>query len=112
MKTKRSKYRNKKIVIDGIKFDSIKEGERYKKLKLLESIGEISNLKLQVKFVLFPSQRIDGKLVEREAPYYADFVYNKDGKQVVEDSKGFKTREYILKRKAMLYLHGIRIYET
>jgi hypothetical protein len=53
-----------------------------------------------------------GKLLEREVAYIADFVYTEDGKRIVEDSKGFKTKDFIIKRKLMLYMHGIRIKET
>lgn len=106
------KYRNKKVTVDGIVFDSKKEAGRYKELLSLEKAGAIQNLQRQVKFTLIPSQRIDGKVVERECSYKADFVYWKDGEQVVEDTKGFKTSDYILKRKMMLYLNGIRIVEV
>lgn len=106
------KYHNKKIEIDGMKFDSKKEGQRYLELKLLQRAGYISDLERQVKFILIPSQKINGKVVEREVTYKADFVYKDDsGQTVVEDVKGFKTKEYILKRKMMLYFKGIRIKE-
>lgn len=106
-----TKYRNKKAVVDGITFDSRKEARRYKELLLLERAGAITNLQMQVKYVLIPSQRIDGKVVERECAYKADFVYQENGETVVEDTKGFKTKDYIIKRKLMLYVHGIRIRE-
>ena len=106
------KYHNKKIEIDGMKFDSKKEGQRYLELKLLQRAGYISDLERQVKFILIPSQKADGKVVEREVTYKADFVYKDDsGQTVVEDVKGYKTKEYILKRKMMLYFKGIRIKE-
>lgn len=106
------KYYNKKIEIDGMKFDSKKEYQRYLELKLLQRAGYISDLERQVKFILIPSQKINGKVVEREVTYKADFVYKDDsGQTVVEDVKGFKTKEYILKRKMMLYFKGIRIKE-
>lgn len=106
------KYKNKKVVIDGITFDSKKEAARYKELKTLEKSGVISNLQRQVKYVLIPAQREDKKLIERECSYYADFVYIRDGEQVVEDTKGVRTPEYIIKRKLMLYVHKIRIKEV
>jgi hypothetical protein len=65
-----------------------------------------------VKFELIPAQRIDGKVVERACGYVADFVYMENGQQVVEDTKGMRTQEYRLKRKLMLWVHGIRIKET
>lgn len=108
------KYHNKKTIVDGITFDSKKEGQRYIELKLLERGGLISNLQRQVKYTLIPSQKIDGKVVERAVTYSADFVYkdNETGQTVVEDTKGIKTKDYIIKRKLMLYVHGIRIMEV
>lgn len=114
MMTSRSKYGNKKIVSGGMTFDSQKEYRRFCELSLLERAGKITNLERQVKFVLIPSQRDteSGKLLEREISYVADFVYTENGKQVVEDTKGFRTADYKLKRKMMLYFHGIKIKET
>lgn len=108
-----SKYNSKKIVVDGQKFDSKKEARRYQELLLLEKAGEIKNLSRQVKFVLIPSQRDEnGKVVERECSYKADFTYEEGIKTVVEDVKGYRTKEYIIKRKLMLYQYGIRIREV
>lgn len=117
------KYHNKKVTIDGMTFDSKKEYKRYCELSLLERAGEITELRRQVKCVLIPSQyepdivgkkggRKRGKLIEREISYIADFVYIQNGKLVVEDTKGYKTPDYIMKRKMMLYFHNIRIKET
>jgi hypothetical protein len=120
-----NKYKNKKVVIDGMAFDSKKEANRYLELSLLEKAGAIQNLQRQVKFVLIPAQRepntvgkrggvIKGKVIEREVSYVADFVYKKDRRTVVEDVKSPITRKeatYILKRKLMLHVHGIRITE-
>ena len=123
------KYNNRKIIVDGITFDSKKEAKRYKELKMLERAGIIHDLKRQVKYVLIPAQYErtssvyvkgnnkgkpkKGKLLERECAYYADFVYStKDGELVVEDTKGMRTPDYIIKRKLMLYVHGIRIVEV
>lgn len=119
---RRSKYRNRKIVVNGSVFDSRKEYDRYCELFVLEKAGKIQGLRRQVKFQLVPPQRepdmigkrggiIKGKLLEREVSYIADFVYLQDGAQVVEDVKGMRTAEYILKRKLMLWAHGIRIKE-
>lgn len=105
------KYHSKKTEVDGIKFDSKKEAERYYELRLLEIAGAISDLKMQVKFELIPSQRINGKSVERPCTYVADFVYKENGKTIVEDTKGFRTKDYIIKRKLMLWVHGIKIVE-
>ena len=108
-----SKYNSKKTVVDGQKFDSKKEANRYQELVLLEKAGVIKNLSRQVKFVLIPSQRDEnGKVIERECSYKADFKYEEYGKTVVEDVKGFRTKEYIIKRKLMLYQYGIRIREV
>lgn len=91
---------------------SQKEHERANELKLMQRAGLISNLREQVKFVLIPTQRDpQGNLLEKECSYYADFVYDKDGVTVVEDTKGFRTKEYRLKRKLMLHVHGISIKE-
>ena len=117
------KYGNKKVTVDNIQFDSKREAQRYCELKLLEQAGEISGLRMQVKFVLIPQQREPdirgprggihkGKVIEKECAYIADFVYQKDGETVVEDTKGFRTTDYIIKRKLMLYVHGIRIREV
>lgn len=91
---------------------SQKEHERANELKLMQRAGLISNLREQVKYVLIPTQRDpQGNLLEKECSYYADFVYDKNGITVVEDTKGFRTPEYRLKRKLMLYVHGILIKE-
>lgn len=109
-----SKYNSKKTVVDGQKFDSKKEANRYQELLLLEKAGVIKNLSRQVKFVLIPSQRDEnGKVIERECSYKADFVYyEEEGETIVEDVKGFRTKEYIIKRKLMLYQYGLRIREV
>lgn len=107
----RSKYHSRKTTVDGIEFDSQKEARRFRELSLLERAGQITDLQRQVKFELIPSQRIDGKVVERACTYVADFVYTENGKKVVEDTKGFKTKDYIIKRKLMLHINGIKIHE-
>ena len=116
------KYNNKKITRNGITFDSKKEARRYGELLLLERAGEITDLQRQVEFVLIPTQRDPdiigvrggvkkGRAIELPVKYVADFVYKENDKIVVEDTKGFKTKDYIIKRKLMLYIHGIRIKE-
>ena len=108
-----SKYHNRKIVREGETYDSVKEYHRAKELELLEKGGVIKDLKRQVRFEIIPSQRgDDGKVVERAVTYVADFVYFEDGKLVVEDTKGFRTKDYIIKRKLMRYLLGINIREV
>ena len=106
------KYHAKKMNLDGITFDSKKEANRYAELKLLERSGAIHNLQRQVRYELIPAQKKDGKTVERACHYIADFVYEEDGKTVVEDVKGFRTKEYVLKRKLMLQVHGIEVREV
>lgn len=107
-----AKYHNRKVTRDGETFDSVKEYRRFCELRLLEKAGAVTDLQRQVKFELIPAQRIDGKVVERACGYVADFVYMENGQQVVEDTKGMRTQEYRLKRKLMLWVHGIRIRET
>lgn len=120
-----TKYHSQKTIIDGIIFQSKKEGRRYFELRLMEKAGKIADLQRQVKYVLIPAQRepdkigvrggiTKGKLIERECAYIADFVYKdlEKGELVVEDTKGFRTPEYIIKRKLMLYQYGIRIKEV
>lgn len=102
------KYRNVKT--NG--YDSKKEAKRAFELKAMEKVGLISDLKEQVPFVLIPAQKKDGKTIERPVIYKADFVYTKDGGTIVEDSKGMRTKDYIIKRKLMLHVWGIRILET
>ena len=121
-----NKYRNTKLNIDGEIFDSRKELKRYQELRLMESAGEIKDLKRQVKYILIPTQREPdtvgkrggikkGRLLEKECAYWADFEYtDKSGNTVVEDVKSEITRttEYRIKRKLMLYRYGIRIQEV
>lgn len=109
------KFNNKRVTIPGRTFDSRKEYNRYCELLLLERGGYISDLKLQVKYVLIPAQKDErGKVLERECSYIADFVYfdQKAQRTVVEDTKGVKTKDYIIKRKLMLERYGIRIREV
>ena len=106
------KYGNRKVMYDGHVFDSRKECERYKELMQMFMNDEISVPICQQTFELLPSQRgPDGKVIERPVRYKADFTYIKDGEMIVEDTKGVKTPEYVIKRKLMLYVHGIRINE-
>ena len=100
-----NKFRNKPTEVDGIRFASKREANRYSELKLLERAKVIKDLQLQVRFPL----KINDQLI---CTYVADFQYLENGKQVVEDTKGVKTREYILKKKLMLALYQISILET
>lgn len=126
------KYNNRKIIVEGIKFDSKKEAVRYKELKVFEKAGIIKDLQRQVKYVLIPAQyepieaisSLKGKssrqkkkkLIERECAYYADFVYYRGGEIVVEDVKGYRKGPaynlFTIKRKLMLYVHGLKIKEV
>ena len=107
--------------------DSKKEANRCNELQLLEKAGEISELLFQKDYELIPAQYCFEKrfsktgkplkdkkvLLERACIYKADFVYkDKFGKLIVEDCKGKRTTEYIIKRKLMLYIHGIKLKET
>lgn len=126
-----SKYHNKKVVFNNIKFDSKFEAKRYSELLLLEKAGAITNLQKQVEFELIPTQfetvptgeiykrgelkgtpKMKQICVEKAVKYIADFVYIENGKQVVEDTKGFRTADYIIKRKLMLHKYGIKIKEV
>lgn len=121
-----NKYGNKKIVRDGMTFDSLKEYRRFCELLLLERGGAITDLERQVEFELIPCQREPdiigvrggvkkGKVIEQKCSYIADFVYTENGERVVEDVKGYKQGTayavFTIKRKLMLYVHGIRIRE-
>jgi len=100
------KYHNKKTTVDGITFHSKKEAARYQELKLLEKAKEISNLKLQVPFVI----EVAGRHI---CKYLADFTYfDKEGEFFVEDVKGVRTQTYRLKKKLVEALYGIEILET
>lgn len=126
-KKKRPKYGNQILEVNGLKFASKKEYERYLFLKDAEFLGLISNLKYQVTFPLTPKQceyvevqlktktkRVE-RVVEREMTYIADFVYEKNGVTVVEDckiSKWLIPKEFVGKRKLMLYIYGIKVRQV
>lgn len=113
-----SKYRNRRIETAFGVFDSQREYRRFQELMLLQRAGKISGLRRQVKYELLPSQRRDGKCVERPLYYIADFVYTQDGETVVEDVKGYRDpasagyAKYVIKRKLMLYRYGIKVREV
>ena len=121
------KYQNKKIVFDNIAFDSKKECDRYIYLKSLEGSGIISNLQVHPSFDLLPAQKENSvvrlktkdkivlRVLERSVEYSADFSYLKNGELVVEDvkiSKYLLPKEYILKRKMLLFFHGVKVKEV
>ena len=119
-----SKYNARSVTCFGIKFDSTKEAVRYLELREMVKKGLISDLRLQVPFVLLPAiweDRIERlktkektvrKCIQEPVTYIADFVYVKDGQRIVEDAKGFKTEVYKIKKKMMRSLLGITILET
>ena len=109
-----SKYRNRISYVAGERFDSQHEANRWVELKLLEKAGEIEKLERQVPFEIIPGivNENTGRVVQRPTKYIADFVYYKDGKQVVEDAKGYITAEYRIKKKLMLWRYRINIKEV
>lgn len=121
-----NKYKAIKCEVDGIVFDSRREARRWRELQVLVRLGKISNLRRQVRFVLIPAQyeqyerygkkgqRLkDGRrLLERECAYVADFVFDYNGRTVVEDAKGVRTKDFLIKKKLMLWVHGIRVREV
>lgn len=131
MNRRRAKCGNTKVTVDGIEFDSKREARRYCELILLQQAGQIEKLELQKEFELIPAQyetfprygkkgqRLkDGKrCIEKSCVYKADFTYMQDGQQIVEDTKGYRDpssatyAKFVIKRKLMLWLHGIRIKE-
>lgn len=106
-----NKYNAKKTIVDSITFDSKKEADRYCELKLLQRAGKITDLRMQVPFELQPAFTVNGKKV-RPIHYIADFMYQEDGVYVVEDVKGQRTKEYMLKRKMYAYKYGQEIREV
>lgn len=113
-----NKFYAKKVMVRGMKFDSVKEARRYNELLLLQRAGELRDLKRQVPFELLPTQREESngkkcRVVEHPVKYIADFTYtDKHGRFIVEDVKGIRTKEYIIKRKLMLYFFKIKIREV
>ena len=117
-----NKYHSRKAVVDGITFDSGREACRYQQLKLLEKANQITGLALQVKFELLPAQYEEtvevftkgknkgkpkrGKCIEKAVTYIADFVYCENGRMIVEDAKGCRTKDYIIKRKLFRWRYG------
>lgn len=103
---KYQKYRNKKTKIDGYTFDSKLEAKRYQELKLMQKAGVIKELELQPSFEIIPTVRYKGKTY-RVTVYKADFSYrDQEGNLIVEDTKGFETDVYKLKRKLFILKYG------
>lgn len=106
------KYKSDPKTVDGIRFDSKKEANRYLVLKGMVESGEIWDLRRQVKFLLTESGRLPSGKWMRESSYIADFVYQTKSGRVVEDVKGFRTKDYILKKKMMWKIHQIEVKEV
>ena len=106
-----NKYKNKKVVIDNILFDSKKEANYYTKLKILKDAGKITDLELQKKFVLQDKFKLNGKTY-RAITYVADFVYKDDKGMHVVDTKGYRTQVYKIKKKLFVKKFGIEIEEV
>lgn len=109
---KPAKYRNVKTEVDGITFDSRREAKRWQELKMMEKAGAIKLLTRQVRYTLIPAQERDDGATERGVYYVADFEYSQGMGRVIEDAKGVRTADYILKRKLLLWVHGITIKEV
>lgn len=126
----KNKYHARRVYRGGMWFASKKEADRYFQLLLLQRAGKITDLRTQVSYELVPAQyqeiptgtyyvrggrkgqeKVKRVCVEQSVCYVADFVYTEDGKLIVEDTKGVRTAEYIIKRKLMLHVHGIKITE-
>lgn len=109
----RPKYGNRKTVVDGIAFDSKAEARRWQELRYMEVAGRIRDLRRQVPI---PLEGRDGPIRSpkgRQLVYRADFVYveAETGATVVEDAKGYETKDYKLKR-AILAAQGVEIREV
>ena len=122
----RNKFGNKRVTVDGIRFDSKKEAKFYLFLREAEKKGEISDLRLQVPYELIPAiyedqvihlktkDKVVTKCVQKAVYYVADFVYTETatGIQAVVDTKGYRTEVYKLKKKMMRAFKGINIIEV
>lgn len=106
-----SKYKNQKVVVDNILFDSKKEANYYIKLKILKDAGKITDLELQKKFILQDKFTLNGKTY-RAITYVADFVYKDDKGMHVVDTKGYRTETYKIKKKLFMKRFGIEIEEV
>lgn len=119
------KYGNKKTVVDGITFDSMREASRYRELKLLERAGKITELQLQVEFVLAPGVKYAEKRPTPPLRYIADFGYFEMFQvpkeiaptgyvyhYIVEDAKGMRTQVYKIKKHLMMAVHKIEVREV
>lgn len=99
----KSKYHAKRVNVDGTTYDSKKEAKRAMVLEQQEKYGIINNLQKQVSFELQPGYTNNQGKKIRPINYIADFVYEKDGKKIVEDTKGYRTDTYKVKKKIFEY---------
>lgn len=136
-RSRSNKLGAQKVIVDGIKFDSQREANRYFELRCLERAKKIQRLERQVRYELIPAAyedkptgevyergpmkgqpKVKRVCIERGIDYVADFRYIENGKAVVEDAKGYRDTEsavykvFVIKRKLMLYFHGIRVKEV
>lgn len=102
---KAPKYKNQITFVEGVRFQSLKEAERYKWLRIFERQKKILDLKRQVAYPIF----INGILI---CKWLADFTFYEDGKLVIEDAKGFRTKEYKLKKKMVEAFYTVTIKEV
>ncbi len=121
---KGERYNHTKVEVDGLKFDSKKEYQRYLVLKEAEDRGAISDLRTQVKFELIPAvveeyiehlktkDKIKTRTLQLAITWTADFVYQKDGEEVVEDvkpSKALLSDRFVIKEKLFFWKYRKKI---
>lgn len=99
----KNKFHAQKTTVNGVVYDSKKEAKRAVELQYLEKIGQIQDLRQQVEFVLQDGfVNNEGKKI-RAIVYVGDFCYTQDGVKIIEDTKGFRTKEYSIKKKLLMY---------
>ena len=93
---KQNKYHNEKMIVDGVRYDSKKEYQRHKELILLEKANKIKNLRFH--------DKQDTVILQKDPliTYIPDFCYEEDGILIIEDLKGFQTKEYKLNQKMLI----------
>jgi hypothetical protein len=114
-KKRTGRVNHETVTINGIRFDSMAEADRYKILRVMEKTGKISDLECHPRWEIIPAQKIEGHRSFQAAHYTADFKYFQDGKMIVEDVKSEYTRQaedYKLRRKLMMLVHGIYVTEV
>lgn len=114
-KKKTGKVNHETVTINGIKFDSRAEADRYTVLRVMEKTGKITGLECHPRWEIIPKQEVKGHRNFQAAHYTADFKYYKDGELIVEDVKSEYTRQaedYKLRRKMLHYVYGIYVTEV